>query len=204
MRPATPLLGLVLVTGLLAACGTDTDSSSDSSSDSDPGAVVSPSATLAPSGPTSGSPGPASPTPEFPRGTGRQTGRGSGEPLVFTGVRVAAHEGFDRIVLEFSGTGSPGWGVNYVDRAVMDGSGEVVALDGDSTLDIYASHTTAPAPGYYSGPRRITGPGVVAEVYVVGTFEGDTQVLAGIDGPRAPYRVFTLSDPARLVLDVED
>ncbi|VXB60825.1 hypothetical protein NOCARDAX2BIS_250047 [Nocardioides sp. AX2bis] len=39
-------------------------------------------------------------------------------------------------------------------------------------------------------------------MYVAGTFEGFTQVLAGIDGDRAPFRVFTLTSPPRLVVDV--
>jgi hypothetical protein len=92
---------------------------------------------------------------------------------VFSGVHVAEQEGFDRIVLGFTGTGTPGWTVNYVDEAVLDGSGDVVGLGGD-------------------------------DVYVAGTFEGYTQVLAGIEGDRVPFRVFALSDPARLVVDVAD
>ena len=41
-------------------------------------------------------------------------------------------------------------------------------------------------------------------MYVAGTFEGYTQVLAGIEGDRVPFRVFALSDPSRLVVDVAD
>ena len=41
-------------------------------------------------------------------------------------------------------------------------------------------------------------------MYVGGTFEGYTQVLAGIDGDPVPFRVFTLTDPSRLVVDVVD
>ena len=129
----------------------------------------------------------------------------SGEwDLVFTGVRVAEHGSFDRIVLEFTGTGIPGWAVNYVDEAVLDGSGDRVALGGDAILDIYASGTAWPASEYYSGPTRIEPPngGAIDDVYVGGTFEGYTQVLAGIDGDPVPFRVFALSDPPRLVVDV--
>ena len=42
------------------------------------------------------------------------------------------------------------------------------------------------------------------DVYVGGTFEGYTQVLAGIDGAAVPFRVFALADPSRLVVDVGD
>ncbi len=109
-------------------------------------------------------------------------------------------------MLEFTGTGIPGWAVNYVHKAVLDGSGETVTLGGDAILDIYASGTTWPASGYYSGPTRLEPPngGDIGDVYVVGTFEGSTQVLAGIDGDPVPFRVFALSDPPRLVVDVAD
>jgi hypothetical protein len=124
---------------------------------------------------------------------------------VFTDVRVAEHESFDRIVLEFSGTGTPGWAVNYVDQASLEGSGDVVTVSCDSILDIYVSNTTWPAPDYYSGRKRLRAEnGGLAEVYVVGTFEGYTQVLAGIDGPRAPFRVIALTHPSRLVIDIAD
>ncbi len=145
--------------------------------------------------------------PPFPEHAARETVEHSGEwDLVFTDVRVAEHEGFDRIVLEFTGTGSPGWQVNYVDEAVLDGSGEAVTLDGDAVLDIYASGTTWPAAGYYSGPRQFEpeNGGDVNDVHVGGTFEGYTQVLAGIDGDPLPFRVFALTDPSRLVVDVVD
>ena len=137
----------------------------------------------------------------------RKTATNSGEwDLVLTDVRVAAHEGFDRIVLEFTGTGIPGWAANYVDRAVLDGSGDVVALGGGAILDIYASGTTWPGSDYYSGPRqfRPENGGDVVDVYVGGTFEGSTQVLAGIDGAAVPFRVFALTDPSRLVVDIGD
>jgi hypothetical protein len=124
--------------------------------------------------------------------------------LVLTDVRVAHHDGFDRIVLELTGTGTPGWSVGYVEEAVLDGSGKVVRLGGDSTLDIYASGTTWPAPGYYSGPTRVAPAdgGDVRDLYVAGTFEGYTHVLAGVDSEQVPFRAFALTDPPRLVVDV--
>jgi hypothetical protein len=110
------------------------------------------------------------------------------------------------IVLEFTGTGTPGWGVNYVDAAMLDGSGEVVTLGGEAMLNIGASGTTWPAADYYSGPRQFEpeNGGDVDDVYVGGTFEGYTQVFAGIDDNPVPFRVFALADPPRLVVDVVD
>lgn len=143
--------------------------------------------------------------PPFPRTTALQHDRGSGPwELVLDQVRVGEHPGFDRIVVELTGAGVPGWAVQYVDRPRLDGSGEHVSVAGDAFLDIYASHTTWSPSDLYDGPTRLpardsTG---VDEVYVVGTFEGDTQVIAGVRGGARPFRVFTLSDPARLVVDV--
>ena len=144
-------------------------------------------------------------TPPFPPATAVTFDRGSGEwDLVLHDVRVAGHDGYDRIVVEFTGTGVAGWSVQYVGRARLDGSGEAVRLGGEAFLDIYASHTTWPSPGYYDGPRRLVpeDSADVDEVYVGGTFEGYTQVIAGIDDGARPFRVFTLTEPSRLVVDV--
>jgi hypothetical protein len=152
-------------------------------------------------GPTEVSPASES----LPENTRPQSGEGATPSnLVLVDVEVAAAEGLDRIVLEFSGTGTPGWVVNYVDEPVLDGSGEAVDLGGGATLDIYASATTWPAPDYYDGPSQLTPEdgGVITGVHVGGTFEGTTQVLAGIDGGPVPFRVFTLTAPPRLVIDV--
>ncbi len=143
--------------------------------------------------------------PSFATGAAVLTDRGSGEwDLVLHDVRVAGHEGYDRVVLEFTGTGVAGWSVTYVDRARLDGSGEAVRLGGAAFLDIYASHTTWPSPDYYGGPRRLVpeDDSHVAEVYVGGTFEGHTQVIAGLNEGARPFRVFTLAQPSRLVIDV--
>ncbi len=146
--------------------------------------------------------------PALPQGAAAQTAENAGKwDLVLTDVRVAEHDGYDRIVLEFRGTGTPGWAVSYVDRAVLDGSGEKVRLDGDAILDIYASGTTYPVSdgASYGGPTQFEPDGGVEvdEVHVGGTFEGYTQVLAGLTGGPNPFRVFALTDPSRLVVDVD-
>ena len=162
---------------------------------------------------TTGSPGAGSTTEAttpgartFSKDTARQSGEGSRpSDLVLVDVRVATAEGFARIVLEFSGTGTPGWVVNYVDERVIEGSGQAVDLGGRAASDIYASDTTWPARDYYDGPARVVprDSGSVTDVYVGGTFEGATQVLAGVDGA-VPFRVSMLTEPSRLVVDVVD
>lgn len=215
MRRATVvLLSMAAVVPLLAACATDGgDDASSAPATSETMTSQEPSSDAPTSdAPTSDAPttdtqsdDPTDGVPPFPENTAIQTAEPSRRSdLVFTDVRVAEHEGFDRIVLEFTGTGIPGWAVNYVDEARLDGSGEAVRLGGDAFLDLYASGTTWPAPGYYSGPKQFepANGGDVDDVYVGGTFEGFTQVLVGIDGDPVPFRVFALTDPSRLVVDV--
>ena len=151
---------------------------------------------------------PADVAPAFPESTADQTADNAGEwDLELVDVRLAGHGGFDRIVLEFTGSGVPGWAVGYVAEAVLEGSGETVPLAGDAILDIYASGTTwAGSAGDRDTVRQLEpGSGdVVAAVHVSGTFEGYTQVLVGIDGGAVPFLAFALTDPSRLVVDVVD
>ncbi|MCW2854287.1 MAG: hypothetical protein JWM84_3951 [Nocardioides sp.] len=208
-RVVLTLVGATAAAALLAACGTDSvDASAGAAAPS--GTTTSTATSSSPSAdaPTTEPPTtrPADDIPAFPTSTRIQTRRSpGGTPIVFTGLRTAAHDGFDRIVLEFSGTSTPGWAVTYVDDPALDGSGAPVRLGGDAFLDVYASNSTAPAPGYYSGPRRLDpqGDGAISGVFVGGTFEGTTQVLVGIDGDRVPFRVFALTAPSRLVVDVK-
>lgn len=124
--------------------------------------------------------------------------------MVLTDVRAVAREGFDRVVLEFAGTKAPGWVVNYVQKARLEGSGETVTLDGDAILSVFATGTTFPAPNYYTGPQQFEpeNTGAAVDVFVAGTFEGDTNVFVGITGARAPFRVFARVDPPRLLVDI--
>ena len=116
-------------------------------------------------------------------------------------VRVGEHPGSDRVVLQLEGSGTPGWAVRYVQRAVLDGSGRVVRLDGDTILrlDVQGTPTTAENPG----GARPTLAGDVVDLRVVGAYEGVTQVFVGLEGERTPFRVVLLSDPTRLVVDVD-
>ncbi|WP_299931440.1 hypothetical protein [uncultured Nocardioides sp.] len=203
---------------LMTACGTDASptSASDTSTSTStpepseaPAAAPSESSSPAPSeSPSTGSddPSPSAPEgPPFPESTKPQTAEPSGDwDLQLVDVRVGEHEGFDRVVLELSGTATPGWGVSWGDEAVAEGSGEVVPVAGDHVLTISASGTAMPEPGSYEVPQTLGPAGDIAAVHVNGWFEGYTQVFAGLEGDVRPFRVFTLTDPPRLVVDVAD
>ena len=203
---------------LLAACGTDTSPTSASDATTSPSPETSETSPGTPSASPSDSPSespsasaespspaPAPDGPPFPESTDPQTAEPSGEwDLQLVDVRVGEHDGFDRVVLELSGTATPGWGVAWSDEAVAEGSGDVVPLEGDHVLTISASGTAMPDAGSFEVPARLGPAGSVAEVQVNGWFEGYTQVFAGVEGDERPFRVFTLTDPPRLVVDITD
>lgn len=124
--------------------------------------------------------------------------------LVPTAMRVGTHEGFDRVVIELAGEGTPGWHIDYTQAPQQQASGEQLKIAGGSFLDVNIDGTTYPfelglepanlTPAMNSGP-------VVAEVISGGTFEGRSQFIIGVNGGQRPYSVSYLEDPKRLVID---
>ncbi len=131
------------------------------------------------------------------------------ETALLTDVRSARQKGYDRVVFEFS-NGVPGHEVGYVERPVVaDGSGNEIAVEGESVLRIRmepaldADLTQESAPRTYTGPSRFSpDTAVVVELVRTGGFEAVLTWAAGIDGER-PFRVTTLADPPRIVIDVD-
>jgi hypothetical protein len=135
---------------------------------------------------------------------------GEGETfLSVTDVRVAAHDGYDRVVFDLDGTGSgrPGWRVEYVDQATDDGSGHAVEVGGDAILEVSLSGTATPMDsGVEDFSRdRIEPEGTesVDEIVYRYWFEGYTSAFLGIDEGERPFRVFLLENPTRVVVDVQ-
>ncbi|GAA4429941.1 hypothetical protein GCM10023169_32770 [Georgenia halophila] len=140
--------------------------------------------------------------PDWPSGGG---------DLLPTNVRTGAHleeehpEPFERVVFELEGSGEPGYQVEYVDSAVEQGRGREIDVEGDHVLEVVITGTRYPsedesdrmAQGSYASEDT----DLVEEVVVTGVFEGQTQAFIGTD-EAAPFRVLTLTDPARLVVDV--
>lgn len=121
------------------------------------------------------------------------------------GVRTGAHPGFDRVVLDLSDEEPVlGWFAGFTDEAVEDPTGEPLDVDGVAFLElgVFGIDWTNESPERYSGDT-VPGNGlaVVTEVVFGGLFEGQQQVVLGLREQSA-YRVFALSDPARIVIDV--
>lgn len=131
-----------------------------------------------------------------------------GPPAHLTAVRAGRHQGFDRVVFEFR-SGLPGYRVQYVPGPVVeDGSGEEVEVEGGALLEVHMEAASGvdlsggQARQAYTGPRRIDpATGVVTVVVRVTDFEANLDWVIGVREVR-PFRVFTLTEPARLVVDV--
>ena len=139
----------------------------------------------------------------FAANTLPDTGDGSGAPVVLTDVRAGDHAGYERVVFDLAGGGVAGWHARYVDEAVQQGSGHVLDIDSPAILEISLRNMAYPASGedVPSGLQSVTGLEVVDELRVASTFEGITQVFVGLE-EQVPFRVFSLDDPGRVVLDV--
>lgn len=196
----------LLASGLLSGCAEDQPVA--------PGSGV---ATPTPTAPADGTDDGASTPPTagngeataapFPADTEPDTAEPSADALVsVTDIRIGRHDGFDRVVLEVDGRGIPGWDTRYVDQAREQGSGFLVELAGDGVLEI-----TLTGVGYpfdtgveeYSGPRRLASADteVVTEVVWDSTYEGSSVAFVGTDSTM-PFRVYSLDDPVRVVLEV--
>ena len=123
--------------------------------------------------------------------------------LALTGIRAATHEGFTRVVLEFSGEGTPGvWRAAWTDEAVEQGRGLPIDVEGKAVLDLVIDGTpmTATETPYPGGTHtRVSDLDVVSD----GTFEDNTHVVIGSPTTRQ-FQIGFLSNPVRMVIDIRD
>ncbi len=123
--------------------------------------------------------------------------------LALTGIRAATHEGFTRVVLEFSGEGTPGvWRASWTDEAVEQGRGLPIEVEGEAVLDLVIDGTpmTASNTPYPSGTHTRAGD---LDVVSDGTFEDNTHVVIGSPTTRQ-FQIGFLSNPVRMVIDIRD
>ena len=147
--------------------------------------------------------------PPFPATADPDTAEPStGSMVGVTEIRLGRHDGFDRVVFEVGGEGTPGWDVRYVDAAMSQGSGADVPVDGEAVLQVTLTGTGYPGDTgveEWGGPDplRAGGTEVVTEVVWDGTYEGTSVAFVGTTA-RTPFRVYLLEAPARVVLEVAD
>jgi len=131
-----------------------------------------------------------------------KTDGGSGGQAVIDGLRTSCHGSFDRLVIE-ARRGVPSYDARYVRRVRSDGSGAIVRLKGSKRLRIVMqnarAHSQAGGP-LIPGAQTPLCPNL-RQVKLAGDFEGVVTFGVGLrrkDG----FRVFRLSNPARVVVDV--
>lgn len=123
--------------------------------------------------------------------------------LALNAIRAAAHEGFTRVVLEFSGEGTPGVRTAaWTDEAVEQGRGLPIQVDGGAVLDLVIDGTpmmASDAP-YPSGAHTRAGD---LDVVSDGSFEDNTHIVIGAPTARE-FQIGFLSNPVRMVIDIRD
>lgn len=123
-------------------------------------------------------------------------------------VRMAQHDGYDRLVLEFNDQ-VPGYTVGYRPLpAHADASGKEIPLPGASAVaQVVLMPATAAGWGgtaqTYFGPSTVTADtAVITEAKSAGDFEAMLTWVAGLRA-EVPFRVLELDGPPRLVVDFQ-
>ncbi len=127
----------------------------------------------------------------------------TGEYSSLVDVRSGRHQGFDRVVFEFSGP-MPGYLVRYGPPVMRNTAAFEVQADGAVGLhvSIFGGGSWLIEGGYRPPATIVSDTTAVAEVVFVDDFEATMKWLVGVDQQR-PFRVRTLSGPTRLVIDVQ-
>lgn len=147
--------------------------------------------------------------PASPRASDKTAGivevERAGEPAVLDAVRAAKNAGFDRVVFEFRDQ-VPGYHLEYIDKPVRDcGSGDVRPIAGDGWLQVRLSPAYAHTEGGQATvAERELRPelSIVREIERTCDFEAVVTWVIGTASPNR-YRVFELSAPPRLVVDID-
>lgn len=121
-------------------------------------------------------------------------------------VRAARHDGYDRVVFAFDGEEVPTYEIAYAEGTVQAcGSGRPVELPGEAIVEVWfqstQAHTEAGNTTVEETSQRLDLPVLLAAEQIC-DFEGHVTWALGL-AQRQPYEVQRLSDPPRLVLDVQ-
>lgn len=126
--------------------------------------------------------------------------------LVIQDVRAGSHDGFDRVVFEFSGTGTPWFHAGYTPEPRQQASGYPLDVPGGAFLEINIHGTPMMLESQRVDLRGVgpvgVGAGSVVDVVHGGVFEADSQYVIGLDHQR-PYQVYTLESPTRVVVEFQ-
>lgn len=127
--------------------------------------------------------------------------------LVGADIRTGGHECFERVVLELQGAGElPGYRVRYEADPILKSPSDLPTdVAGDATLVLsFGAWMTNPDGSGYGGPTEFVPTNVVniKELELIENFEGQSAWAIGLDRQRG-FAVSTLTDPVRIVIDIE-
>ncbi len=133
---------------------------------------------------------------------GSKTAAGSGGQAELYGISAGCHATYDRFVIR-ARLATPGYDARYVGSIVADPSGNPVSLLGARRIRVVVrqarGHTSA---GTALLPSSLTpGCAQLRQVKRVGDFEGVVSFGLGLTR-RTGFRVFRLTGPTRIVIDV--
>ena len=126
-------------------------------------------------------------------------GTGPGKQVTIQSVTVGHHSAFDRVVIT-TANGLPSYTVRYVPELTNDPKGTPVSLLGTAFLEVTLRNTawtTAPSPQ----PTITPGFPALKQLKGAGEFEAVAHYGIG-QATKAGFRVFTLTGPNRLVIDL--
>jgi hypothetical protein len=208
MRQPHHLLAIGLLGLVLAACSSPASTSTDAAS---PSTVTEPSGTPAASEGDGGSP---APTPEpipsdelgpftcdLPIHVDQTIARAN-----ITDVRIGTHDGYDRVVFEFTG-GLPEASLERAEPPFThDATGAPIDVGGESFLRLImrgGTKQTEEGTSSYDGPTDFDPghPGLI-DLIEGGDFEAQSTWYFGLSGESC-VRVLTLEDEPRIVIDIE-
>jgi hypothetical protein len=134
--------------------------------------------------------------------TAPKSSPGSGGQAELFGVATGCHPTFDRLVIR-ARFATPRYEVRYVKRIVADGSGRPVALLGTKRIRVVIRNARGHTQGGTSLLPRVRTPLCpnLRQVKTAGDFEGVVSFGLGLRR-RTGFRVFRLTGPTRVVIDV--
>ena len=125
-------------------------------------------------------------------------------PTTLVAIRAAHHTGHDRLVFQFSGRLPAHRSVRYVSRVIGDPSGKVVRVSGSARLLVRffaaSGHKANGQSSYGPARRTFALPGFI-QVANAGDFEAVLRFGVGV-AKRERFKVFTLANPSRFVIDL--
>ena len=202
MRSGFRAMASLLAVVMLAACGAPSRPEPGSSPAGPPTAgSPSPPPLASPSPSPSALPAPSPTAAGFPSGCLPIAGGAAPARATILDLRAAPHPGYDRLVVEFSGTQVPAFRLeeHEIGGFVTSFRGSPVTILGQNGILLHLYNQDIPPVFAHGTDLRPAGP-ALKEVAVLGDFEGQADIAIGVEGFPCPA-VSLYESPPRLVID---